>query len=131
MTTSENTPKPDHIELRGEWMQNYHGGPWHLAVFHETYTMVTGRVASQYHTTACNGASLYTPYGKPTIKPTKPEPKPLRAFCKRCERIAAKESIRNAALRPPPPPPCGLCGGVNGHAANCQRAVDEAERSDT
>jgi hypothetical protein len=35
-----------------------------------------------------------------------------------------------AALRPPPPP-CGLCGGVNGHAANCQRAVDEAARSDT
>jgi hypothetical protein len=79
--------KPDRIEHRGEWMQSYHGGTWHLAVFHETYYAVSGRVFSTYHTTACNGASLYSVWGKPTVKPERPADAKV---CKRCAAIAAK-----------------------------------------
>lgn len=79
----------DSIERRGEWMRSYHGGLWHSAVYHETYGRVSGKVFGAFHKAACNGSSLYSPWGRPLVRAQPPDGERV---CARCRAIADKEA---------------------------------------
>jgi hypothetical protein len=65
------------------WMRHSDGGLWHVAIQQEIRGDKTGTLLHTFYKTACNGKTLYSPYGKPTIDFRVPN-----APCKRCAALA-------------------------------------------
>jgi len=66
------------------WFAQDDHATWHLAV-ERLATTPSGKVASRYLVTACNGRSLYQYFGRPVTSE-----RPGETVCQRCGKLAKR-----------------------------------------